>query len=252
MATYAEQLVHLGKTSGVTTFSGVDVSSALNTAKVLSIISATTVPEIRRMELLDPSNAQQFVTIWGGRFIMISQPLLHQVATTAIILANATDDIGAPFPVRIPQDRFFGHVTTLMRKDHAADFNLPTGNDLVDDVLDADGVHGFDRLNFGVITAATQPVFTAVPLFLPLPKGIAIIGNPAVIDGLPPTNIACTILNVWANSLQWLHEESNPLLWTIFFLIPLALTIRPSPACPLRLVSRIVSRPFPLFTHFTG
>jgi hypothetical protein len=52
---------------------------------------------------------------------LISQPFLCQVVAQAVILANITDDMGAPFPVRITQDRFFNHdVTTLMRQDHTA------------------------------------------------------------------------------------------------------------------------------------
>jgi hypothetical protein len=94
MAAYAEQLVHLGKTSRVTAFSGVDVFNCYQTTKVLTLISAPTVPKICRTELLDPTNAQQSVTIWGGKFIMISQPFLHQVAGTAVTLANATDGHG--------------------------------------------------------------------------------------------------------------------------------------------------------------
>ena len=104
--TYLEHLVHLGKSSGISTFSGAETPSPENMVDTLSLTSKSMPPDLRRAKFMNPANAQQFVTIWQGKLVTISHPVLHQVGTTVVVLANATDNMGTPFPVRITQDRF--------------------------------------------------------------------------------------------------------------------------------------------------
>jgi hypothetical protein len=210
-ATYEDQLIELGRASGVTTISGAEQGSPSDVDEVNKLFHRATPLLHRTIVMLSGANSTQFATLWDDKVMIFSHPIVAQEDTgQAVVLGNVTDQLNGPSPAKVTQGRFSSLMTTLMLKSVVDQFYLSVGPTSPDDITSPNGnENGWDRLHVTGVENNNPYQFVAIPLFLARPRGITfpsgqpITGPPPVLAGLFP------FFEHWWKGLQYLvtHNE---------------------------------------------
>jgi hypothetical protein len=196
----------------------------------------STMHEIRRTIIDSPATVQQFLILDCSTNTIL--PFTDSIVTVNGVLGNANDKIGQIYPVRIPLEAYYGSVVSLVPTAAARECGWPfvavPAPDMVpgpapvavqpipaepENPADAEALPGaqtptFARLNFGE-DPLVAPVFTVVPLILPIPLGFDVPESWPLNDPFPATLTAVLPeVEHWRQSLAYLrtHNESQSLL----------------------------------------
>jgi hypothetical protein len=154
----------------------------------VSMIQSTICPGINDAHRLqiwsDPGNVYQFACVYGDMFGFFTRPVLVPggVEGDASMLAvgSFTDTIGEPLPCSVKSDDFYGHFTTLVRREDAHAFGLAI-HPTTPDTIEGPSAHGrafaatMERLGFPLPDNpgdGDYPVIAALPCFLPIGPGL--------------------------------------------------------------------------------
>lgn len=148
---------------------------------------------------------------------------------SSLTIGNMSPNLGECIPCKIPTSTFYGRVVTLEQKQVVTHFNFPkvetitpedvpspeSANQLV--VINDEGeeeggpILGSARLNLPWLVESdhTAPVFTAVPVFFPLPNGLVIPPGGHPIDEPFPSIESFPIFKSWIVQMKYSKTMNN-------------------------------------------
>ena len=114
----------------------------------------------------------------GKKAYTLVNPVLVETTDGLEVHANLSDELGPFRPVRLPQEPFFGHFTSLSSKQDIQDCGVPSIAKNPGDIKppkqgDDEPQASFARLGFTAASSddASMPLISAWPITLKLPSG---------------------------------------------------------------------------------
>lgn len=180
------------------------------TNAVLESVRAECYPARRMVLCTDRTKIVQYGCLWTDTIGFLTWPE-PSAQDNAEMVGSYHDQLGQITPVAIPSHAYYGHFTTLVRKQDALTLQLPIlpvdpetvegGEPDEEDNLPAATM---DRLQFGPLAdhEADRPVIVALPCYLPLAPGQSFPPNLPV-SGEPSLRASFLLLQVWRDGLAY-------------------------------------------------
>ena len=176
-------------------------------------------PMARLSFLASPKYVTQFLFVWNDK-AMVGTKFMPATDSnnSAICIGSASDTVDGHLPIRAEERHFVAWFTSLVKKADAEACNLIRANEAPDEIPgpppDGEGEPvppGMTRLNFGAAASeADHPVLAALPLFLPLPVGVALPAMPIpLLQGTIALEQQFPLFEIWCKAICCIGEHND-------------------------------------------